>query len=122
MEPIRVLIMDEQGRARQSLKAFLGTCPWIGEIKTVDRDEQAVGLVAEMKPDVVIMDLKIPEATTVEGIRSLRATCPHVKIIVLSLYNEYCLQALAAGADEFVSKGEPATNLLTTMEAAINRR
>lgn len=122
MEPIRVLIVDGQARARQSLKAFLCTCPWIREVKTAAEGKQALVMIPEIKPDVIIMDLRMPERTGLETLGLLKATYPQTKIIALSLYSQYALQALAAGADEFVSKGDSAASLLTTIKTVVNRK
>ncbi len=122
MKPIRVLIVDDQARARQSLKAFLCTCPWIKDVKAAAGGKQALGMIPEIEPDLVIMDLRMPGMTGLETLGLLKASYPQIKIIVLSLYSQYALQALAAGADEFISKGEPAANLLTTIEAMVTRR
>jgi YesN/AraC family two-component response regulator len=116
-ERIRVLIVDDQPRTRQSLKALLITGLQVEEIREAANGQEAVRLVDESQPDVVLMDVRMPEMDGLEATRLIKKRWPQVKIIVLSMYAEYATTALAAGADAFVSKGEPPQQLLSTFAA-----
>ena len=65
-EHMRVLVVDDQPRARQSLKALLATWPQAQEIREAANGKQAVALVEEFQPDVVLMDVRMPEMDGLE--------------------------------------------------------
>jgi YesN/AraC family two-component response regulator len=117
VEPIRVLIVDDQPRARKSLKALLSTWPHVGEIYEAGNGREAVQLAAEFQPDVVLMDVRMPEISGLQATVQIKARWPEVKVIVLSMYLEYRNEALAAGADAFVAKGDTPGELLRTLAA-----
>jgi DNA-binding NarL/FixJ family response regulator len=118
---IRVLIADDQSRARQSMKALLTTAPQIAEVREAVNGRDAVRLIEEAQPDLVLMDVRMPEMEGLETTRYIKRHWPWIKIVILSMYPEYSLAALAAGADAFVSKGETPTKLLRTLEEIISR-
>jgi len=119
---MQILIVDDQPRARQSLKALLATWPQVKEIREAANGQEAVRLVEESRPDVVLMDARMPEMDGLEATRLIKARWPQVKVIVLSMYADYRTDALAAGADAFVSKGEPPERLLATLTAVITKK
>jgi NarL family two-component system response regulator LiaR len=121
VQSIRVLIVDDQPRARKSLKALLSTWPYAGEIHEAGSGRQALQLVRQLQPDVVLMDVVMPEMDGLQATVQIKALWPQVRIVVLSMYLEYRDQALAAGADAFVGKGEPADRLLAVLSAVANR-
>lgn len=114
-EPIRVLVVDDQPRARQSLKTLLATCPQVKEVREAALAREAMRLIQESQPDVVLMDVQMPEMNGLQATRLVKAQWPQVKVIVLTLYAEYAAEARAARADAFICKGEPAGKLLTTL-------
>jgi len=112
---IRVLIVDDQPRARQSLKVLLGTCPQVKEVREAALAREALRMMEESPLDLVLMDVQMPEMDGLQATRLIKAKWPQVKVIVLTLYAEYAAAAQAAGADAFICKGEPAEKLLTTL-------
>ena len=114
---MQILVVDDQPRARRSLKALLATWPQVEGIREAANGREAVGLVEEYRPDVVLMDARMPEMDGLQATRFIKARWPQVKVIMLSMYADYLDEALAAGADAFVSKGEPPEKLLTTLAA-----
>lgn len=120
--PMQILIVDDQPRARQSLKALLVTWPQVKEIREAANGQGAMHLIEESRPDVVLMDVRMPEMDGVEATCLIKARWPQVKVIVLSMYADYMADALAAGADTFVSKGEPPERLLATLAAVITKK
>ena len=92
IEQLRILVVDDQPRARQSLKALVLTWLHLAEVTEA--------------------------GTGVEATRLIKAKWPKTHVIVLSLYPEYRADALAAGADAFVGKGEPPERLLKMLMAA----
>jgi DNA-binding NarL/FixJ family response regulator len=121
VEPIRILIVDDQPRARKSVKALLSTWQRVGEIHEAGNGHEAVQLVRELLPDVVLMDVLMPEMDGLEATAQVKALCPQVKVVVLSMHLEFRNEALAAGADAFVGKGEPADRLLAVLSALVDQ-
>ena len=112
-EQIRILVVDDQPRARQSLKVLLATCPQVKEVNEAALAREAVRMMEESPSDVVLMDVRMPEVNGLQATRRIKAKWPQVKVIILTLYAEYAAEAQAAGADAFVCKGEPPARLLT---------
>jgi DNA-binding NarL/FixJ family response regulator len=121
VEPIRVLIVDDQPRARKSLKALLSTWPWVGEMHEGCNGREALQLVKELQPDVVLMDVRMPEIDGLTAAVQIKALWPQVKVILLSMYPEYQGEALAAGADAFVGKGDAPRELLDLLSAVMKK-
>jgi DNA-binding NarL/FixJ family response regulator len=119
-EPIRILIVDDQPRARKSVKALLSTWQRAGEIYEAGNGREAVQLARECQPDVVLMDVRMPEVDGLEATVQIKALWPRVKVVVLSMHLEYRNEALAVGADAFVGKGEPADRLLAVLADVVD--
>lgn len=122
VEPIRILIVDDQPRARKSVRALLSTWNGVLEIREAGNGREAVRLVEELPPDLVLMDARMPEMDGLEATRQIKARWPAVKIVVLSMYVENQDEALAAGADAFVGKGEAPEKLLDVVSAVMQGR
>ena len=118
-EPIRILVVDDQPRARKSLKALLSTWPRVAEIHEASNGREALQLVKELQPDAVLMDVRMPELDGLKATMQIKALWPQVKVVVLSMYAEHRDEALAAGADAFVGKGEAADRLLDLLSVLI---
>ena len=103
---IDVLIADDQKSTRRGLKALLRFSPSIHMIWEAQDGEEAVRLVGEMQPDVVIMDIQMPVMGGLKATRRIKQNWPEVKVIILTMYPYYEEEALAAGADCFLVKGD----------------
>lgn len=110
-----VLLVDDQPRARNSLKALLSTLPGVDQIYEAGDGQEAVRLVQRFVPQIVLMDIRMPVLDGLEATRQIKAGWPRVRVIVLSMYTDRAEEALAAGADVFISKGEPAERLLNIL-------
>jgi DNA-binding NarL/FixJ family response regulator len=106
------MVADDQPRTRQSMKALFSTSPQIEQIIEAADGREAYRLCIELEPDLVIMDIRMPQIDGLESTRLIKAQMPAIKVIALSMYPEYRELALAAGADGFVAKGEPPGRLL----------
>jgi DNA-binding NarL/FixJ family response regulator len=103
---IRVLIVDDQTVVREGLAAILGTDPEIDVVGLACDGQEALQMVAEVEPDVVLMDLKMPILNGVQATRRLRRSHPEVYILVLTTYagDQWVFDALRAGAAGYLLK------------------
>ena len=108
---VKVLIVDDQLRARQSLKALLATWPLIGETHEATNGQEAIQRIEQVQPDLVLMDVRMPVMDGLQATRYIKRHWPQIKVIVLSMYGDCQVDALAAGADAFMSKGELPENV-----------
>ena len=118
MKTIRILIVDDQQRARRSVKALLATRFQLAETCEAANGIEAIRCVEECKPDIVLMDARMPEMDGVEATRIIKTKSAHTPVIILSMYIEYEAGALAAGAIAFISKGDPPERLLEALTQA----
>lgn len=115
---LRILIVDDQQRARHSLMALLATRFQLAETCEAVNGMEAVRCVEECKPDIVLMDARMPEMDGIEATRIIKTKSEQIPVIVLSMYLEYQEAALAAGANAFISKGDPPERLLEALTKA----
>jgi DNA-binding NarL/FixJ family response regulator len=114
-QPIRVLIADDRLTSRNGLKALLATQLEIEIIGEAADGQEAVQLVEQHQPDVVLMDVRMPVTNGLESTRMIKSRWPGVKVILLTMYPAYQAEALAAGADAFLVKGCAADDLLKAL-------
>lgn len=88
--------------------AFMADVEWVGE--AADGSQVAL-LVMEQHPDVVVMDVRMPEMDGIEATRQIKSQTPKIRVVILTLYDEYEAEAMAAGADVFMVKGGSAEDL-----------
>ncbi|GAA3503108.1 response regulator transcription factor [Streptomyces prasinosporus] len=110
---IRVLIADDQQMVRQGFTVLLNTQPDIEVVGQAVNGIEAVGQVGEIVPDVVLMDIRMPELGGIEATARITAVHPEVKVLVLTTFDldEYVYEALRAGASGFLLKDASAEQL-----------
>ncbi|MET9888910.1 response regulator transcription factor [Streptomyces sp. NPDC006465] len=110
---IRVLIADDQQMVRQGFTVLLNTQPDIDVIGQAVDGLDAILQVAELAPDVVLMDIRMPELGGIEATRRITTDTPHIKVLVLTTFDldEYVYEALRAGASGFLLKDASAEQL-----------
>ncbi|MEV5927363.1 response regulator [Streptomyces cellulosae] len=110
---IRVLIADDQQMVRQGFTVLLNTQPDIEVVGQAVNGLEAVEKVAEVPPDVVLMDIRMPELGGIEATARITAAHPEVKVLVLTTFDldEYVYEALRAGASGFLLKDASAEQL-----------
>jgi DNA-binding NarL/FixJ family response regulator len=112
---IRVLIADDNARSRRGLRALLATWPEIEVVSEAVNGQEAVHQVADYRPDVVLMDARMPFMDGLEATRLIKRRWPDIKIVILTIYTHFRTEAMAAGADAFLIKGCPGKELLTAI-------
>jgi DNA-binding NarL/FixJ family response regulator len=108
----KVLIADDRRRSRSGLRAVLALRPEIEIVGEAADGEEAVQLVEKRRPDVALMDARMPVIDGVEATRLIKERWPEVRVVVLTIHASYRADALAAGADAFLIKGCAAADLL----------
>ena len=119
MAPIRLLLADDHTLVRQGLRQL---CEGLGGFTVVGEAEngaQAVALAQALHPDVILMDIVMPDVDGVEAIRQIMSETPGARMIVLTMYRQehYMLNAIRAGARGFLLKTVDAEELIASIEA-----
>ncbi len=107
MKHYKTLIVDDNPAARQGVRALLGIQPGIEIVGEATNGLQAIGLVERHRPDIVLVDVRMPDLGDIETTYFIKQRWPHIRVIVLSMNASYRARALAVGADAFVSKADP---------------
>ncbi|MFF9485964.1 response regulator [Streptomyces sp. NPDC014676] len=110
---IRVLIADDQMMVREGFSVLLGAMPGIEVVGEAVNGREAVERVRELAPDVVLMDIRMPELNGIDATREIVAADGTAKVLVLTTFDldEYVYQALRAGASGFLLKDASARQL-----------
>jgi DNA-binding NarL/FixJ family response regulator len=119
--PIRVLLADDQRVVRDGLVLLLGLLPQVEVVGTAGDGEEAVDRAAALRPDVVLMDLRMPRCDGVEATRRLREREPGIKVIVLTTYadDRSVIEALRAGARGYLTKDAGADEILRALQQVV---
>ena len=117
---IRVLICDDQAIARHGLQMILASAPDLEVVGQAQDGQEAVELTAQLTPDVVLMDLKMPRMNGVQATRRIRSSDPDVQVLVLTTYDadEWVFDAIRAGANGYILKDTPPDQLLSAIRDA----
>jgi DNA-binding NarL/FixJ family response regulator len=116
---MRIVIADDQKRTRQSLKALLSASLPGTEILEAADGAEALRVVEDTHPDLVVMDIRMPEVDGITATRGIKSRWPDIRVLALSLYPGLQEAALAAGADVFVSKGESPERLMCAISSLL---
>jgi DNA-binding NarL/FixJ family response regulator len=119
-EPIRVIVADDQALVREGLMTLLAIADGIEPVAAAVDGVEAVALTAEHKPDVVLMDLRMPNLDGVEATRQILASHPGTEIVVLTTHADEAsiLDALGAGARGYLTKDAGIAEIARAVHAA----
>lgn len=120
MEKIKVLLADDHTVVRQGLRVLLEAEPDIAVVGEAANGREAVQLTKKLMPDVVVMDIAMPNLNGLEATRQIAKEVPTAKLLVLSSYNddEYVHQITSAGATGYLLKQTAATELIKAVREA----
>lgn len=111
---IRILLVDDHPVVRQGLRKILSTFEQIAIEGEASSGREAIELAREIKPDVVVMDISMPEMSGIEATSILRRDLPDIKVLALSMHENasYVKQALRAGARGYILKDSTPKDLV----------
>jgi DNA-binding NarL/FixJ family response regulator len=117
---VRVLVVDDQRLVREGIASLLGIQPGIEVVGTAADGKDAVAQAVALGPDVVLMDVRMPEMDGVDAVAVLRRRAPDCRVVMLTTFDdeEYVVRALRAGAAGYLLKDLPAAELAEAVRLA----
>ena len=115
---VSVLIADDQTLFREGIKDVLSNEKWIEVVGEAADGVEAVALAKKLKPDVVLMDIKLPKMDGISATKQIRFAVPEVNVLMLSSFEDeaHVLDAIQAGANGYLSKMLPAAELVNSIK------
>jgi DNA-binding NarL/FixJ family response regulator len=122
MDPLRILIADDHPLFRDGLRAMLSSAPDTELVGEATTGKEAVSLAAELQPDLVVMDVQMPETDGIEATRWITRDSPHINILVVTMFEDdgTVFEAMRAGARGYVLKGANYGEMLRAIRAVGN--
>jgi len=119
VKPIRLLLADDQQIVRAGLRSLLERYPEVEVIGEAAAGEEAVALAIQLQPDVVLMDITMPDIDGAEATRRIKASVPKVDVLALTIHEDeaYFFEMLNAGASGYVPKRASPEELLAAISA-----
>lgn len=112
----RVLIADDRMPSRKGLRALMLTQPDIKVIGEANNGKEAVSFIEKDHPDVVVMDLRMPVMSGLEATKIIKEKWDDIRVIILTLYEEFREEAIDVGADAYLIKGCPPNDLISEIK------
>lgn len=118
MDPVKILITDDHAMVRESLSAALNTRPSIQVVGTAGNGREAIEKAKQLNPDVVLMDIKMPNMDGIKACRLLKNSMPDVHVIMLTVMDDesHVIEAINAGASGYILKSMPVNELLRAIK------
>ncbi|MDX3243250.1 MULTISPECIES: response regulator transcription factor [Streptomyces] len=121
-KPARVVVADDQTVVREGIVMLLGLLPGVEVVGAAGDGDEAVRLVAELAPDVVLMDLRMPRCDGVEATRRIRSEHPGTQVVVLTTYadDDSLFPALKAGARGYLTKDAGGDEIVRAVHSVLS--
>ena len=119
MRHLRILLVDDHEVVRLGLKALLSRYPQFEVVAEASQAEEALSRAQQYKPDVVIMDIRLPGKSGIEATRDITSALPDIDVLMLTSYaeDELLFDAIRAGASGYVLKQIGSDDLIRALEA-----
>lgn len=119
MPTTRILLADDHAMLRDGVRMVLEAYPGFEVVGCADNGSEAVALSRDLHPDIVVLDIAMPDTNGLEATRAIRECCPDTSIVILSMHEgeEYLREALRAGATGYVLKRAAAQELVEAINA-----
>jgi two-component system, NarL family, response regulator DevR len=118
-QPLTLLVVDDHEVVRQGLVALLGRRPEFHVVAEAGTVAEAVGAARKFQPNLVIMDVRLPDGSGIEACREIRAELPDTRVVMLTSYpdEDAVLSAIVAGASGYLLKQVRARDLVAALES-----
>lgn len=122
MKSVQVILADDHTMVRKGLRALLDEAGHIEVVAEAQNGHDVLELVDELHPDVVVMDISMPQLNGLEATRRLRASYPETKVVILTMHldEEYILQSLHAGAHGYLVKQSAPKELVQAIDMSLS--
>ncbi len=119
MNPIRILLVDDHAVVRAGLRMLLGADAELQIVGEAENGAQALRLTDDLAPDVVLMDISMPDMNGIEATRRIKADHPNVVVLALTMHedDQYFFEMLGAGASGYVPKRAAPNDLISAIHA-----
>jgi two-component system, NarL family, response regulator NreC len=119
MQKISVIIVDDHKLVTDCISLFLRSSPEIEVCGVAHSASEAMGLLEKVKPDVMLIDISMPDITGIEATKMVKSRFPEVKVLILSMHSDYenISDAIDAGADGYVPKDVASEELVEAISA-----
>ena len=119
---VRVLIADDQTLFREGIKDLLENERIVEVVGEAVDGQDVIRQAKKLKPDVILMDIKLPQIDGIAATRQIRKDCPATNVLILSSYEDeaHVMEAIQAGANGYLSKMLPASELVNALKAFAN--
>ncbi len=119
VEPIRILIVDDHTLLREGTRQLLTQDPGLDVVGEVARGDEPVAAVEQLRPDVLLLDIRLPGMNGIDVTREVAKRFPEVQILILTAYadDDYIHAAVGAGAHGYLLKTAPGHELITSIRA-----
>ena len=120
--PAKIVLTDDHDLVRAGLKAMLSNVEGIKIVGEASNGREAVEVCGRLQPDLMLMDVRMPEMDGLAATREVKRLWPHVSVLILTVHEnqDYLLEALKAGAAGYVLKDAPRTQLVDSVRSVLS--
>lgn len=122
MSTKRILLVDDHQLIIDGLRGFIETNPNYIVVGEANNGNEAIRLAEVLKPDVILMDIEMPEISGIQACQEIKRLHPHMKVVIVSMHNEKQLikKLIEQGADGYLLKNSSKDDVMTAIEKVLN--